>query len=147
MAWLVRIATTRSDERFETVSTPEPFAVTSAPALASAVIASAGAGVRSVMRLPEAAAMRSATEVSAVTRPRPMTTRWPAVPSSSPIRWLDTKDRAVLRGERAQEVLHPDDALGVHAVVRLVEDQHWRVAQQRRGDAQPLPHAEGVAAG
>ena len=47
MAWLVRVATTRSDERFETVSTPEPLAVTSAPALASAVIASAGAVVRS----------------------------------------------------------------------------------------------------
>jgi hypothetical protein len=75
MAWLVRVATTRSDERFETVSTPEPLAVTSAPALASAVIASAGAVVRSVIRLPEAVAMRSATEVSAITRPRPMTTR------------------------------------------------------------------------
>ena len=70
--------------------TPEPVKVTSAPALVSTVIALAGAVVRSVMRLPEAAAIRSATEVSAITLPRPTTTRWPAVYSSSPIRWLDT---------------------------------------------------------
>jgi hypothetical protein len=57
------------------------------------------------------------------------------------------QDGAALRRQRSQEALHPDDALGVHAVVRLVEDQHRRVAEQRGRDAQPLPHAEGVPAG
>ena len=36
--------------------------------------------------------------------------------------------------------------LGVHAVVQLVEEQRRRVAEQRGGDAEPLPHAEGLPA-
>ena len=38
----------------------------------------------------DAEATRSRTLVSAMSRPRPMTTRWSAVSSSSLIRWLDT---------------------------------------------------------
>jgi len=52
-----------------------------------------------------------------------------------------------LRRQRAQEAAHPDDALGIQAVERLVEHEHRRVAQHRGGEAEPLPHAEGVAAG
>ena len=55
--------------------------------------------------------------------------------------------RAALAGQRPQEPAHPHDALGVHAVERLVEHEHRRVAEQRRGDAEPLPHAQRVAAG
>ena len=55
--------------------------------------------------------------------------------------------RAALGGQRSQEAAHPDDALGVQAVERLVEHQHRRVAEQRGGDAEPLAHAERVAAG
>ena len=55
--------------------------------------------------------------------------------------------RAALGGQRAQEAAHPHDALGVQAVERLVQHQHRRVAEHRRGDAEPLAHAERVAAG
>ena len=81
-----------------------------------------------------------------MTRPRPTTTRWSAVSCSSLIRWLDTSTARPCRGQRPQEAAHPDDALGVHAVERLVQHQHRRVAEQRRGDPEPLPHAERVAA-
>ena len=47
----------------------------SAPARASTVIASSRAAVRTVTRSAEAAAIRSATLASAITRPRPTTTR------------------------------------------------------------------------
>ena len=49
-------------------------------------------------------------------------------------------------GEAAQQVAHPADAGRVEPVGRLVEDQHPRVAEQRGGDAEALPHAEGVVA-
>ncbi|EPJ35721.1 putative Bacitracin transport ATP-binding protein BcrA [Streptomyces afghaniensis 772] len=57
------------------------------------------------------------------------------------------EDRTALRGECLHQVAHPEDALGVEAVDRLVEQQHLRVAEQRGGDAQPLSHAEGEALG
>ena len=97
-------------------------------------------------RSPDAAASRSATLVSAMTRPRPTTIKWSAVSCSSLIRWLETSTARPSAASDAQEAAHPDDALGVHAVERLVEHQHRRVAEQRRGDAEPLPHAERVAA-
>ena len=55
-----------------------------------------------------------------------------------------TADHLVIagRGQRPQEAAHPHDALGVHAVERLVHHQRRRVAEQRGGDAQPLPHAQ-----
>ncbi|CAI7979561.1 hypothetical protein FRAHR75_650004 [Frankia sp. Hr75.2] len=57
------------------------------------------------------------------------------------------QDRAALGGERAQEPAHPHDALRVHAVERLVEQERRWVAEQRGGDPEPLPHAEREAAG
>ena len=66
--------------------TSRAVAATSAPARPSTVIASSRAGVRTVTRSAEAAAIRSATLASATTRPRPATTRWSAVSCSSPIR-------------------------------------------------------------
>src|SRR5580700_449946 len=53
---------------------------------------------------------------------------------------------AALGGERPQEPAHPHDALRVHAVERLVHHQDRRVSQQRRGDAEPLPHPERISA-
>jgi hypothetical protein len=39
----------------------------------------------------------------------------------------------------------PDDSLGVHAVERLVQDQHRWVAQHRDGYPEPLAHSQRVA--
>ena len=50
-------------------------------------------------------------------------------------------------GQAAEQVAQPPDALRVQAVGGLVQDQHGRVAEQRGGQAEPLPHAQGVAAG
>ena len=49
---------------------------------------------------------------------------------------------AALCGELLQQVADPLDPLGVEAVGRLVEDQDLWVGEQRRGDAEPLAHAE-----
>jgi hypothetical protein len=57
------------------------------------------------------------------------------------------EDRTALGGERLHQVAHPEDALGVEAVDRLVEEQHLGVAEQGGGDAEPLAHAEGEALG
>src|SRR6266545_5277632 len=73
-----------------TVSASWPLSVTVPPAPASTVIVSDRCGVRTTTRSPEAAASSSPTPVSATSRPRPMTTRWSAVSSSSLIRWLET---------------------------------------------------------
>ena len=54
--------------------------------------------------------------------------------------------RAALAGQRAQEVPQPADALRVQAVGGLVEHQHLRVADQRGREAEPLAHAQRVAA-
>jgi hypothetical protein len=49
-------------------------------------------------------------------------------------------------GVATEQVTHPADASGVQAVRRLVEDQHLRVPYERRGNAEPLAHPEGVVA-
>ena len=54
--------------------------------------------------------------------------------------------RAAAGRVAAEQAAHPADALRVQPVGRLVEHQHRRVGQQRAGDAQPLPHAQRVAA-
>src|SRR3712207_7630354 len=38
------------------------------------------------------------------------------------------------------------DPLRVEAVCRLVEDEHLGIAEEGRGEAEPLPHPERVAA-
>jgi len=50
-------------------------------------------------------------------------------------------------GQTAEQVAQPPDALRVQAVGGLVEDQHGRVAEQGGRQAEPLLHAEGIAAG
>src|SRR5271165_1242111 len=54
--------------------------------------------------------------------------------------------RASFAGQLAEQVAHPADPVGVQAVERLVEDQHPGVCQQRGGQGQSLPHAQGEAA-
>ena len=44
------------------------------------------------------------------------------------------------------ELAHPEHALGVEAVDRLVEDERGRVAEHGGGDTEPLAHAEREAA-
>ena len=55
------------------------------------------------------------------------------------------QDRPALRGPGPEQVAHPPDALRVQPIRQLVEDQHLRVPEQRRRDAETLAHAEGVA--
>ena len=57
------------------------------------------------------------------------------------------EDGLALTAEVAQELPQPPDALGVQPVGRLVQQEHLRVAQQRRGEPEALAHAHGVAAG
>ena len=52
-----------------------------------------------------------------------------------------------LAGELLEQRPDPEDALGVEAVGRLVEDDRLRVPEQRGGDPEPLAHAEREAAG
>ena len=52
---------------------------------------------------------------------------------------------AALCGQAAQEVPQPADAFGVEPVGRLVEDQQFRVAEQRRRQPEPLAHPERVS--
>jgi hypothetical protein len=55
--------------------------------------------------------------------------------------------RAALRGQRLQQVADPANPLGIQPVHRLVQQQHRRIAQQRRGNPQALPHPEGELPG
>ena len=91
--------------------------------------------------------MKSLMLMSASSWPRPITIRWSAVSAISLIRWRGDEDRTALGRERLHQVAHPEDALGVEAVDRLVEEQHLGVAEQRGGDAEPLAHAEREALG
>ena len=52
------------------------------------------------------------------------------------------EDGSALGGEAFQEVADPVDAFGVETVDRLVEHHGVRIAEERGGDAEPLPHAE-----
>src|SRR5215469_10072495 len=51
-------------------------------------------------------------------------------------------DGAALVGQGAQQPAQPGDAGGVEAVGRLVEQENLRVAEEGRGQAQALAHAE-----
>ena len=55
--------------------------------------------------------------------------------------WLDTSTVRPSAALRPQEVAQPPDALGVQAVGGLVEDEDLGVAEQRRGEREPLAHA------
>src|ERR1700722_199799 len=138
---------------------PPPASATVAPALPSAFAASQRAAVRTVTRSAEVDAIRSATLVSAMTRPRPTITTWPALSWSSLIRWLDTSTARPWRASAARKPriqtmpsgsmpLNGSAALtprGAPAVQRLDENQYRRVAEHRSGDPEPLPHAQRVA--
>jgi hypothetical protein len=52
------------------------------------------------------------------------------------------QDCQAFGGQRPEQAAYPADSLRVQAVQRLVEHQHGRVSQQRRGDAETLRHAE-----
>ncbi len=56
------------------------------------------------------------------------------------------QDRAALRAHLPQQVHEVQALARVHAVERLVEQQHGRVVHQRRGHLDALPHALGVLA-
>src|SRR5580658_4657031 len=74
-----------------TVNDPPPSSLpTVAPAPPSAVVNAARSGVTSLTPPPPLRATKSATLVSAISRPRPITTSRSAVSDISLIRWLDT---------------------------------------------------------
>ena len=137
-------STILSDTSPETVSVSGPVAATVAPALASVVIASERALVRSVTRPAEAAAINSATLVSATSLPRPITTRCPAVPSSSLIRWLETSTaRPSAARERRKPRIHtiPSGSMPLNGSSRIriggspsiaaASPSRWRIPSEK----------------
>ena len=110
-------------------------------AISAASSAARGERTRTSLRVLDS--MSWAVVVSAIRRPRPMTIRRSAVCAISLIRWLETRTVRPSAARRLELLADPADPLGVEAVDRLVEHQDRRVAEQRRGDAQPLLHAEG----
>src|ERR671919_926845 len=52
------------------------------------------------------------------------------------------EDSSARRGERSEERTQPPDTSRVEAVCGLVENEEIRIAQQRGGKAEPLPHPE-----
>src|SRR5450631_795069 len=55
-------------------------------------------------------------------------------------------DGAALGSEAAEQATEPGDARGVESVHRLVQEQHRRVTEQGRGNAEALAHAQGEPA-
>ena len=90
--------------------------------------------------------MKSSTLVSAISRPAPDDDQVVGGQRHLAHQVRGHEHRPALGGQRLQQVADPEDALRVEAVDRLVEDQGLRVAEQRRGDAEPLAHAEREAA-
>ena len=66
--------------------------------------------------------------------------------STSARMWLESRIVIPSDGEPLHELAHVAHAGRVEAGRRLVEQQQLRLAQQRRGDAEPLAHAVRVAA-
>ena len=87
----------------------------------------------------------SSTVMSATRRPRPITTTWSAISCISLIRWLETRTVRPSSAKPRRSDADPAHAVEVQAVDRLVEEQHIGIAQESSRDAEPLPHAEGVA--
>ena len=56
------------------------------------------------------------------------------------------EDRSSGRGHLAEQIHHRQALAWIHAVERLVEQQHLRVVDERSGDLDPLAHALGVGA-
>ena len=126
---------------------PSPALAVAPPAAATARASASGCGVRTRTVWAELRAMNSAMLQSAMSRPRPITITWSAVFSISDIRWLDT---STVRPSAASDLIrlriHRMPS-GIQPVHRLVEHQDLRVAEQRRGDAEPLAHAERESLG
>ena len=72
-------------------------------------------------------------------------TRWHTFSTSSS-RWAGEEDGPAFAGPGGDHLPKPCDAGRVEPVHRLVEDQQLRIAEQGSGDAEPLAHAEAVAA-
>ena len=103
-----------------------------------------GSGLRTRTE-PPTRAVSCSSEDSTTSRPRLMISTWSTVCATSASTWLEIEHRALAGSERAQEVAQPAHPFRVEAVRRLVEDQQLGVAEQRRGEPEPLPHPERVA--
>ena len=90
-----------------TATRSRPFEITVAPAFASTFIAAGTSGVLISTRSPDALAISSSTEMSASSRPFPITISWSAVSSSSLMWWLETKTvRPSAASERSVSRIH-----------------------------------------
>ena len=127
-----------------TTSAPSGVSVACRPSRSRASRSAAVRGVRTTT--PPPAAVRLCTVPCWTIRPRWITTTSSTVCATSARTWLETStvrpSAAIPRRKSAQ----PADALRIEAVGRLVEDQDARVAEQRRGEPEPLAHAERVLA-
>ena len=130
-----------------TARPPPGSAVTAAPCAVSSAARSAARGERTSTSRRPRDATNSSTGVSAMQ---------PAAADDDQVvggqrhlahQVAGHEDRAALPGQRPEQLADPVDALGVQAVGGLVEHQHRRVTEQRRGDAEPLLHAEREPAG
>ncbi len=90
-----------------------------------------------------AAAIRElATLMSARRRPRPITSTWSAVSSISLIRWLETRIVRPSEASCLSSVRTQSTPSGSRPLAGSSNSSVSGVAQQRRGDAQPLVHTE-----
>ena len=122
-----------------------PEGVAAMPASPSSACSASACGLRTRTLRPRGRSARRARP-RATKRPRLMITTRSTVCATSASTWLETSDRAAAgRGEGAQEVAQPADALRVEPVRRLVEHEQLRVAEQRGREPEPLAHAERVA--
>ena len=86
----------------------------------------------------------SSRSASSTSRPAFITPTRVHSASTSLSRWLDSTTVVPCAAKLPQQRAHLADAAGVEAVGGLVEEQQLRLAQQRRGDAEPLPHPQRV---
>ena len=115
------------------------------PAASSArrAAATSPAASRNSIRSPPPA---SESGVPAATiRPRSTIVTWSHVFSTSVSRWLETRIVRPPPASVDEQVADLDDAGGVEAVDRLVEDEDRRVGEQGQRDPEPLAHPGRIA--
>src|SRR6185312_13875175 len=111
------------------------------PCAASSSASRPGSALRTrTAASPEALRTKSSTVVSAISRPRPITTSRVAVSAISLIRCEDTN---TVRPSSARLL----SRFRIQPVDRLVQDHHAGIAKQGGRDAQPLAHPQGEPAG
>ncbi len=107
----------------------------------------AACGVRTVTAPPPARATNSSTVVSAISRPRPITTSRVAVSAISLIRCEDTNTVRPSAARPLSRFLIHSTPSGSSPLTGSSRTTTPRIAEQRGRDAQPLAHPQGEPAG